>query len=62
MSICNRVDLQTLGSQPVITKNLPNHWQRVMKAHAQEVFGHIESVKILQIINPTGYMLDIFRF
>ena len=24
--------------------------------------GHIESVKIRVILNPTGYMLDIFRF
>ena len=26
MSTCNRLDLQTLGSQPVMPKNLPNHW------------------------------------
>ena len=27
MSTCNRLDLQTLGSQPVVMpKNLPNHW------------------------------------
>ena len=26
-------------------------------AKAHEVFGHIESVKILVILNPTGYML-----
>ena len=26
MSICNRLDLQTLGSQPIMMpKNLPNH-------------------------------------
>ena len=25
MSICNRLDLQTLGSQPVMPKNLPDH-------------------------------------
>ena len=28
---------------------------------AWKVFGHIESVKIHVILNPTGYMLDIFR-
>jgi hypothetical protein len=28
MSTCNRLDLQTLGSQPVMPKNLPNHWSR----------------------------------
>ena len=26
MSTCNRLDLQTLGSQPIMPKNLPNHW------------------------------------
>ena len=26
MSTCNRLDLQTLGSQPVMPTNLPNHW------------------------------------
>ena len=25
MSTCNRLDLQTLGSQPVMHKNLPDH-------------------------------------
>ena len=26
MSTCNRLELQTLGSQPVMPKNLPDHW------------------------------------
>ena len=26
MSTCNRLDLQTLGSQPIVPKNLPNRW------------------------------------
>ena len=26
MSTCNRLDLQALGSQPVLPKNLPDHW------------------------------------
>ena len=26
MSTCNRLNLQTLGSQPVMSKNLPDHW------------------------------------
>ena len=25
ISICNRSDLQTLGSQPIMPKNLPDH-------------------------------------
>jgi hypothetical protein len=26
MSTCNRLDLQTLGSQPIMLKNLPDRW------------------------------------
>ena len=26
MLTCNRLDLQTLGSQPIMPKNLPGHW------------------------------------
>jgi hypothetical protein len=26
MSTCNRLDLQTLGSQPIMPKNLTDHW------------------------------------
>ena len=28
MSTCNQLDLQTLGSQPIMPKNLPNHCQQ----------------------------------
>ena len=28
MSTCNRLDLQTLGSQPIMPKNLPDHGVR----------------------------------
>ena len=28
MSTCNRLDLQALGSQPVMPKNLPDRWPR----------------------------------
>ena len=31
MSTCNRSDLQTLGSQLVMPKNLPNHWIPIYK-------------------------------
>ena len=27
MSACNRLDLQTLGSQQVMPKNLPDYWR-----------------------------------
>ena len=26
MSTCNRLHLQKLGSQPIMAKNLPDHW------------------------------------
>ena len=26
MPTCNRLDLQTLGSQPIVPKNLPDQW------------------------------------
>ena len=39
----NRLDLQTLGSQPVMPNNLPDHWA--------------EPVEILVFAIPTGYML-----
>ena len=26
LSTCNRLNLQTLGSQPVMPNNLPDHW------------------------------------
>ena len=31
MSTCNRLDLGTLGSQPVVPKNLPDHWKEKKK-------------------------------
>ena len=31
MSTCNRLDLQTLGSQSIMPKNLPDYWFCVCK-------------------------------
>jgi len=30
MSTCNLLDLQTLGSQPIMPKNLPDHCSRAL--------------------------------
>jgi hypothetical protein len=30
MSTCNRLDLQRLGSQPIMPKNLPDHWMPIL--------------------------------
>ena len=29
MSTCNRLNLKTLGSQPIMFKYLPGHWSRL---------------------------------
>ena len=36
MSTCNRLDLQALGSQPVMPKNLPNHCTKPINLHNDE--------------------------
>ena len=43
MSTRNQLDLQTLGSQPIMPKNLPNHWkERVLSTTcAREVFAKV---------------------
>ena len=42
MSICNRLDLQTLGFRPVMPKNLPDHWREPSSfncgVHARMIF------------------------
>ena len=35
MSTCNRLDLQTIGSQPIMPKNLPDHWVRRISCFSQ---------------------------
>ena len=35
MSTCNKLDLQTLGSQPIMPKNLPGHSCKVKYFDAQ---------------------------
>jgi hypothetical protein len=43
MSTCNRLDLQTLGSQPIMPKNLPDHCFRPLGKH----------LRIIMIITTT---------
>ena len=47
MSTYNQLDLQTLGSQPVMPKNLPDHWSKSI------VIG-------LFLYYALGYMFDIY--
>jgi hypothetical protein len=58
MSACNRLDLQTLRSQPMIMpNNLPDHWSREMR-----FLGKIRSKSSYTSPSPTGRSLVvIFR-
>ena len=45
MSTCNRLDLQTRGgSQPVLPKNLHDHWAKVVVMEILGTFGQNPSV------------------
>ena len=78
MSTCDQLELQTLGSQLIMPKTLPDHWSgrglpwdthyasigNLLVVTTSRggwcpnfVFGHIESLKIWEILNPTGFML-----
>ena len=39
MSTCNWLDLQALGSQPVMPKNLSDHWSERLKSFTCLWFG-----------------------
>ena len=45
MSTCNRLDLQTLGSQPIMPKNLPDNWHVHFK-----VFAHINVLEVRDLV------------
>ena len=44
MWTCNRLDLQTLGSQPVMPKNLPNQWCDSLRASKQPRLRSLPSI------------------
>ena len=48
MWTCNRLDLETLGSQPVLPKNLPNHWFEWVSIHFRSIcaISTIESMEV----------------
>ena len=49
MSTCNQLHLQTLGSQPMMPKNLPDHWwvlSNVMEATWKYVASHYVTLKL----------------
>ena len=48
MSTCNRFDLQTLGSQPIMPKNVPDHCSSGLKTHVNRPLK-MPSQDLLQI-------------
>ena len=53
MSTCSRLELQTLGSQPVMLKNLPDHFC-ILKYIPQEIGIGIGVELILESGKPKG--------
>ena len=39
MSTCNRLDLETLGSRPIMSKSLPGHWHIVWTSKVLWIFN-----------------------
>ena len=60
MSTCNRLDLQTLGSQPIMPKNLPDRclepfpWCRGARVHIVMVLGAISGATLYRPSLPPG--------
>ena len=57
MSTCNRLELQTLGSQSVMPKNLPNHW---MGAKPQSSFYYYILHYLQLHSNAEVFIYDVF--
>ena len=51
MSTCYQLDLQTLGSQPVMPNNLPDHWFRAMIGENRQLVTNepVEFEKLLPV-------------
>ena len=39
--MCKQLDLQTLGPQPVVSKNLPDHWREREVCHLYFQFSRV---------------------
>ena len=48
MSTCNRFDLQTLGSQPVMPKYLPDHWSILLEGQSNHL-RPIHPIKVRRV-------------
>ena len=58
MSTCNRLDLQTLGSQPIMPKNLPDHCLRMPEGHHLHSISRIVIDVLLRTVLPSTYIAD----
>ena len=60
MSTCNRLDLQTLGSQPIMPKNLPNHFK--LSQEDYKLYLRIESLVGNKVLSHTKKQyIDTFQ-
>jgi hypothetical protein len=59
MSTCNRLDLQTLGSQPIMPKNLPDHWSSSYQSRS-ELAGLVSTFLGPEAENNWFTTLEIF--
>ena len=67
MSTYNRLDLQTLGSQPVMPKNLPDHCPTVIKTikwttRIQEYPPSVISSVLVPRLKPDQVLAVVFFF
>ena len=51
MSTCNRLDLQTLGSQPIMPKNLPGHYPMQTQVHFVQTFTKLELAHLVLFLS-----------
>jgi hypothetical protein len=60
MSTCNRLDLQTLGSKPIMLKNLPDHCSHLMIGKNRQLVID-EPVEVQHYKKITDHFRGIYR-
>ena len=58
MSTCDRWDLQTLGSQLILPRNLPNHWATAASGHIYLIPYAFSTSKNLRIMQVPGKIFE----
>ena len=54
MSTCTQLDLQTLGSQPIMPKNPPNRWSNLSKLFFVGYKANLSSKNVCRFVNQFG--------